>query len=163
MQTTAALNTGNSGGPLVNCYGQVVGINTMKIGDYASDGGVEGLGFAIPITSVQTVLEQLANQGYVAGRPDLGMEGQAISTFYQFYYRLPAGILITNLDEDSSAHKQGITRGDVLTSLNGKAITSYDQFEEFIYASTVGDEVTATFYRDGMEFTVKLTVGEEKH
>ena len=163
MQTTAALNTGNSGGPLVNCYGQVVGINTMKIGDYASEGGVEGLGFAIPITSVQTVLEQLANQGYVAGRPDLGMEGQAISTFYQFYYRLPAGILITNLDEDSSAHKQGITRGDVLTSLNGKAITSYDQFEEFIYASSVGDEVTATFYRDGMEFTVKLTVGEEKH
>ena len=163
MQTTAALNTGNSGGPLVNCYGQVVGINTMKIGDYASEGGVEGLGFAIPITSVQTVLEQLANQGYVAGRPDLGIEGQAISTFYQFYYRLPAGILITNLDEDSSAHKQGITRGDVLTSLNGKAITSYDQFEEFIYASSVGDEVTATFYRDGMEFTVKLTVGEEKH
>ena len=163
LQTTAALNTGNSGGPLVNCYGQVVGINTMKIGDYASEGGVEGLGFAIPITSVQTVLEQLANQGYVAGRPDLGLEGQEISTFYQFYYRLPAGILITAVDEDSSAAQQGIRRGDVLTSLNGKQLTSYDQFEEFIYASAVGDEVEGAFYRDGQEFSVILTMGEEKH
>ena len=163
MQTTAALNTGNSGGPLGNCYGQGVGINTMKIGDYASESGVESLGFSIPITSVQTVLEQLASQGYVAGRPDLGLEGQEISIFYQFYYGLPAGILITNVDEDSSAAGQGICRGDVLTHLNGRAVTSWDQMEEFIYASSVGDELTAVFYRDGMEFTVKLTMGEEKH
>ena len=163
LQTTAALNTGNSGGPLINCYGQVVGINTMKIGDYASESGVESLGFSIPITSVQTVLEQLASQGYVAGRPDLGLEGQEISIFYQFYYGLPAGILITNVDEDSSAAGQGICRGDVLTHLNGRAVTSWDQMEEFIYASSVGDELTAVFYRDGMEFTVKLTMGEEKH
>ena len=163
MQTTAALNTGNSGGPLVNCYGQVVGINTMKIGDYASEGGVEGLGFAIPITSVQTVLEQLASQGYVAGRPDLGLEGQEISIFYQFYYGLPAGVLVTSVDEDSSAAMQGICRGDVLTRINGKAVTSWNQLEEFIYASSVGDKLTATLYRDGMEFTVELTMGEEKH
>ena len=163
LQTTAALNTGNSGGPLVNCYGQVVGINTMKLGDYASESGVEGLGFAIPITSVQTVLEQLANQGYVAGRADLGLDGQEISTFYQFYYRLPAGILITAVEEDSSAAQQGIRRGDVLTRLNGKQVTTYDQFEEFIFASTAGDQVDATFYRDGTEFTVRLTMGEDKH
>ena len=163
LQTTATLNSGNSGGPLVNCYGQVVGINTMKIGDYASEGGVEGLGFAIPITSVQTVLEQLASQGYVAGRPDLGLEGQEISIFYQFYYGLPAGVLITAVEEGSSAAQQGICRGDVLTALNGRAITSYDQFEEFIYASAVGDQVEADFYRDGTEFTVQLIMGEETH
>ena len=163
IQTTAALNTGNSGGPLVNCYGQVVGINTMKIGDYASEDGVEGLGFAIPITSVQTVLEQLANQGYVAGRPDLGVSGQAISTFYQFYYRMPAGILITTVDEGSDAEVQGLRRGDILMTLDGKAVTSLDILEEFTYASTVGDELEATVYRDGREYTLTITVGEEKH
>ncbi len=163
LQTTAALNTGNSGGPLVNCYGQVVGINTMKIGDYASEGGVEGLGFAIPITSVQTVLEQLASQGYVAGRPSLGLEGQEISTFYQFYYQMPAGILITAVDETSNAALQGIRRGDILTALNGVSVTTMDTLEEIIYASAVGDELEATFYRDGREFTLTILVGEEKH
>ena len=163
MQTTAALNTGNSGGPLVNCYGQVVGINTMKIGDYASEGGVEGLGFAIPITSVQTILEQLASQGYVAGRPDLGLKGQAISTFYQFYYRMPAGILITEVTEGSSAAQQGIRRGDILMTLDGVAVTNLDILQEITYASTVGQELLATFYREGREITLTLTMGEEKH
>ena len=163
LQTTAALNTGNSGGPLVNCYGQVVGINTMKIGDYASSAGVEGLGFAIPITAVQTVLEQLASRGYVSGRPSLGLEGQEISTFYQFYYRMPAGILITSLEDDSSAANQGVRRGDILTSLGGRAVTSMDILEEIIYASAVGDTIQASFYRDGVEFTLILVVGEEKH
>ena len=163
MQTTAALNTGNSGGPLVNCYGQVVGINTMKIGDYASESGVEGLGFAIPITSVQTVLEQLANQGYVAGRPDLGITGTAISTFYQFYYRMPAGILITAVDEGSDAAAQGLRRGDILMRLDGRAVTSLDTLEEIVYASSVGDKLEASVYRDGMEYVLTLTVGEEKH
>ena len=163
LQTTAELNSGNSGGPLVNCYGQVVGINTMKIGDYASESGVEGLGFAIPITAVQTVLEQLANRGYVAGRPSLGLEGQEISTFYQFYYRMPAGILITGLEETSSAAIQGIRRGDILTALNGRPVTTLDTLEEIIYASAVGDRLEAAFYRDGREFTLILTVDEEKH
>ena len=163
MQTTAALNTGNSGGPLVNCYGQVVGINTMKIGDYASEGGVEGLGFAIPITSVQTILEQLASKGYVAGRPDLGITGQAISTFYQFYYRMPAGILITEVDEGSSAAQQGLRRGDILLTLDGVSVTNPDILQEITYASTVGQELQATVYREGREITLTLIMGEEKH
>ena len=163
LQTTAALNTGNSGGPLVNCYGQVVGINTMKIGDYASESGVEGLGFAIPITAVQSVLEQLASQGYVAGRPALGISGSAISTFYQVYYRMPAGILVTAVEEDSDAAEKGIRRGDILMTLDGRAVTSVDILEEILYASTVGEELTATVYRGGREYTLTIVVGEEKH
>ena len=163
LQTTAALNTGNSGGPLVNCYGQVVGINTMKIGDYASEGGVEGLGFAIPITSVQTILEQLASKGYVAGRPDLGLKGQEISTFYQFYYRMPAGILITEVAEGSSAAQQGLRRGDILLTLDGVAVTNLDILQEITYASTVGQELQATIYREGREIPLTLIMGEEKH
>ena len=163
MQTTAALNTGNSGGPLVNCYGQVVGINTMKIGDYASESGVEGLGFAIPITAVQTVLEQLANQGYVAGRPYIGLKGSAISTFYQFYYRMPAGILITEVDPESDAAAQDLRRGDILMTVSGRQITSLDILEEILYASVPGDRLKATVYRDGREFAVTITVEEDKH
>ena len=163
MQTTAALNTGNSGGPLVNCYGQVVGINTMKIGDYASEGGVEGLGFAIPITSVQTILEQLASKGDVVGRPDLGLKGQEISTFYQFYYRMPAGILITEVAEGSSAAQQGLRRGDILLTLDGVAVTNPDILQEITYASTVGQELQATIYREGREIPLTLIMGEEKH
>ena len=72
IQTNAALNSGNSGGPLLNCHGQVIGINTMKIGDYVSDAGVEGLGFAIPSTTVKTVVDDLIRYGYVVGRPSLG-------------------------------------------------------------------------------------------
>ena len=163
LQTTAALNSGNSGGPLVNCYGQVVGINTMKIGDYASSAGVEDLGFAIPITSVQTVLEQLASQGYVAGRPDLGLTGQAISTFYQFYYNMPAGVLITAVDPDSDAAAKGIRRGDILTCLEGVEISSLDHVEQIVYASSVGDVLEAEIYRDGIRFRLTILVGEEKH
>ena len=163
MQTTAALNTGNSGGPLVNCYGQVVGINTMKIGDYASESGVEGLGFAIPITAVQSVLDQLANQGYVAGRPDLGLTGQAVSTFYQFYYRMPAGILITAVDPDSDAAAQGLRRGDILMTLDGKQLITMDVLEEIIYASAPGDQLKATVYREGREFALTITMGEDQH
>lgn len=162
LQTTAALNSGNSGGPLVNCYGQVVGINTMKIGDYASSAGVEDLGFAIPITSVQTVLEQLANQGYVAGRPDIGLTGESVSTFYQFYYQLPAGILITAVDPDSDAAAKGISRGDILCSLGGKNLTSLDVLEQIVYASAVGDELEAVVFRDDMEYSVTIVVGEDK-
>ena len=163
LQTTAALNSGNSGGPLVNCYGQVVGINTMKIGDYASTGGVEDLGFAIPITSVQTVIEQLANQGYVAGRPDIGLTGTAISTFYQFYYHMPAGILLTSVAADSDAAAKGVAPGDVLMVLDGVQVTSLDVLEQIVYASAVGDELEARLYRDGLEYTITITMGEAKN
>ena len=88
IQTNAALNSGNSGGPLINCYGQVIGINTMKMGDSMSSGGVEGLGFAIPSTTVRDIVNQLIEKGYVSGRPYLGISGDSISEFYQFYYLL---------------------------------------------------------------------------
>ena len=76
IQTNAALNSGNSGGPLINCYGQVIGINTMKIGTFTNQAGVEGLGFAIPSTIVKEIVDQIISQGYVSGRPTLGLRGE---------------------------------------------------------------------------------------
>jgi len=160
IQTSAALNEGNSGGPLINCYGQVIGINTMKIGDYMSTAGVEGLGFAIPSTTVQEIANQLIGQGYVSGRPDLGMEGEAVSLLYQLYGRLPSGLYLTQVDEDSDAYAKGIREDDVLVSINGVRVTNSDEYEAQLYTCTVGQEVTVVIYRNGRQYELKLTVGE---
>ena len=162
IQTTAALNAGNSGGPLVNCYGQVIGINTMKIGDYASDGGVEGLGFAIPSTTVKQVVEELIVRGYVSGRPDLGLDGSMISSFYQYYYHLPRGMLVEVVDPESDAAAQGVQQGDILLALNNIRIADLDTVEQIVYSLDVGDQVEAVFYRNNREIHLMLTIGEEK-
>lgn len=160
IQTNAALNSGNSGGPLINCYGQVIGINTMKMGDSMSSAGVEGLGFAIPSTTVSDIVNQLIEKGYVSGRPHLGIEGEAISSFYQFYYRLPKGLFITAIETGSSADKVGLETGDILISLDGVDITSSHVLETLLYKYVPGDTVEAVVYRSGKQYSVTLTVGE---
>ena len=162
IQTNAALNSGNSGGPLINCYGQVVGINTLKIGAFTDDAGVEGLGFAIPSTTVKEIVEQLVNQGYVSGRPTLGMSGESVSNFYQRYYRLPAGLYITEVEEGSSADQVGIEAGDILISIDGTHITSTDDLNSILYNHEVGDTVGIIIYRSGKQYTVDLTLTESR-
>ena len=163
IQTTAALNSGNSGGPLVNCYGQVIGINTMKIGDYASSHGVEGLGFAIPMSTVKGVVDQLIATGYVAGRPTLGLQGQMVSGFYQYYFRLPAGLMITDIDTGADAAAKGLQTGDIVLYANAQAITSSDSLSQIVNGCQVGDVITLIIYRGGREYSVDLTVTEAKN
>lgn len=160
IQTNAALNSGNSGGPLLNCYGQVIGINTMKVGDYMSSAGVEGLGFAIPSTTVKEIVNQLVRQGYVSGRPSLGITGEEVSSFYQLYYRLPEGLYITEVAGDSDAAQQGIQPGDILLRLGEERISSQDDLNACLYGLEVGDTVEAVVYRSGRQYSVTLTVGE---
>lgn len=160
IQTNAALNTGNSGGPLINCYGQVIGINTMKISDDMRSTGVEGLGFAIPSTTVKTVVDQLISQGFVSGRPHLGFRSETVSTFVQMFYQLPQGVYITEVDSGSSAHAQNIAVGDMLLSLDGKQITDTDMLEQLLYQYTAGDTVKAVIYRNGTQYTVTLTLDQ---
>lgn len=162
IQTNAALNSGNSGGPLINCYGQVVGINTLKIGAFTDEAGVEGLGFAIPSTTVKEIVEQLIRQGYVSGRPTIGITGEGVSGFYQHYYRLPAGLYITDVEYGSCADRVGIEYGDILISLDGIRIGSVDEMNAFLYNCQVGDEVTAIIYRGGRQYSVILTLTEAK-
>ena len=162
IQTNAALNSGNSGGPLINCYGQVVGINTMKISTFTNRTGVEGLGFAIPSATVQDVVSQLIQQGYVSGRPTLGITGESLSLFYQHYYRLPAGLYITAVEPGSSAYTKGVESGDILISLNGTAISTMDQLNAFIYTCEIGDTLEAVVYRGGQQYRLDLMVTEDK-
>ena len=156
IQTNAALNSGNSGGPLLNCYGQVIGINTMKIGDYVNSAGVEGLGFAIPSTTVKDIVDQLIEKGYVSGRPSLGFTGAAVSAFDRLYYRLPQGIYITAVTEGSDADQKGIVAGDVLLALDNIRITDEDSLNTALYSYNAGDTVTALIYRRGVQHTVSL-------
>ena len=160
IQTNAALNSGNSGGPLINCYGQVVGINTMKMGDSMSAAGVEGLGFAIPSATVSDIVNQIIEQGYVSGRPTLGITGESISNLYHFYYRLPKGLYITAVEEGSSAEQVGIQEGDILLSIDGVDIYSQDTLKTQLYNYEPGDQVQAVIYRSGKQYAVTLTVGE---
>ncbi len=162
IQTNAALNSGNSGGPLINCYGQVIGINTMKIGAFTDKAGVEGLGFAIPSVLVKDVVDQLIHQGYVSGRPDIGLVGESLSTFYQHYYRLPAGLYITQVEYGTDAYSKGIETGDILMSLNDIRITSMEELKSFLYESEVGQTVQAIVYRDGQQYLLELTLSEDR-
>ena len=162
LQTNAALNSGNSGGPLVNCHGQVIGINTLKISAFTDDAGVEGLGFAIPSTTVKEIVEQLINQGYVSGRPTIGLVGEPISRFDQYYYGLPAGLYITAVDSDSHAFQTGIETGDILISVNGKRITSQTELENLIYGMQIGDSVDVVVYRSGSQYRIQLKLTEYK-
>ena len=162
IQTNAAINSGNSGGPLINCYGQVIGINTLKIGDNASSAGVEGLGFAIPSATVKEVVDQLINQGYVSGRPTLGIYGEGVSSFYQHYYRMPAGLYIGQIDPESDAAAQGLVIGDILLSINDSRVTSMEELENVLYNLTPGETVTAIIYRYGVQYQVDLVLSEAK-
>ena len=162
IQTNAALNSGNSGGPLINCYGQVVGINTLKIGAFTDDAGVEGLGFAIPSTTVREIANQLIRQGYVSGRPSLGITGEAVSTVDQYYFRLPAGLYINAVETGSPAAQLGIESGDILVRINDTPITSANDLETALYDFQVGDNVTIVIVRGGGYYQLEVPLIEAK-
>ena len=162
IQTNAALNSGNSGGPLINCYGQVIGINTMKIGAFTDSAGVEGLGFAIPSATVKDIVDQLISQGYVSGRPTLGLAGETLSSFYQHYYRLPAGLYITSVDRSSDAYRKGLEDGDILLQINDTRVTTMEDMKAAIYHLEVGETVEAIIYRGGQQYYLELILTEDK-
>lgn len=162
IQTNAALNSGNSGGPLINSLGQVIGINTVKIGAFADKAGVEGLGFAIPSTVVKDIVDQIIFQGYVSGRPYLGITGENLSIFYQRYYRLPDGMYISAVAEGSNAAAAGIAPGDILLSIDDTRVYSQSDLDTLLYGYTAGDEVTIVIYRGGYTMQATITLEEAK-
>lgn len=162
IQTNAALNSGNSGGPLINRYGQVIGINTMKIGAFADTAGVEGIGFAIPSATVKAVVENIIAYGYVPGRPTLGLQLEALSRFYQHFYRLPAGLYVSQVSDGGAAEQAGIREGDILLSIDGEAVTGTDSLNTILSSHSVGDTISVSIYRNGETFTVQLTLDEAK-
>lgn len=145
IQTDAAINSGNSGGPLLNQYGQVVGITSAKV----SLTGYEGLGFAIPANTAKPIIEALVRQGYVSGRPLLGVQVSELSKMAANFYRVPQGLYVNRVDENSDAAEQGLKTGDIITKINGQSVTSLDTGVSLRNEFKAGDEITVTVYRMG--------------
>lgn len=157
IQTNAALNNGNSGGPLINCYGQVIGINTMKMSNfYSSSTTVEGIGFAIPIDTAKLIIDELIEKGYVSGRPAIGIDGETLPATYRIYYRLPEGIYVTRVYASSDAAAKGISEGDIITAINGIDVTTMEQLNRVKNQFTAGQTVTLTIYRSGSSYDVEI-------
>ncbi len=156
IQTDAAINPGNSGGPLLNNCGQVIGINSSKI----ISPSAEGLGFAIPINSAKPIIEDLINNGYVKGRPLIGISAEDIDSITARYYDLPIGVYVRFIESNSAADKCGIEVGDIITSVNGAAITTMSELNTEKDKFSSGDEILITVYRKNsdcyLEFNLLL-------
>lgn len=158
IQTDAAINSGNSGGALLNSKGEVIGINSAKI----SASGVEGLGFAIPINDAKPIIDQLMTYGYVKGRPYIGISGIDITETISLYYSLPKGVYVSSVGSGSAAEKAGIKVGDVITKMDGKTIESMSDLEEVKAKHKAGDTVSVVIMRNNTTLTLKLTFDEDK-
>ena len=145
IQTDAAINSGNSGGPLLNQYGQVVGITSAKV----SLTGYEGLGFAIPSNTAKPIIEALVRQGYVSGRPMLGVNVSELSKMAANFYRVPQGLYVNSVAEGSNAAAKGLKAGDIITKINGASVTTLDSGVSLRNEMKAGDTVTVTIYRVG--------------
>lgn len=157
IQTDAAINSGNSGGALVNSLGQVVGINSMKL----SGSGVEGIGFAIPISSATNVINQLIDNGSVV-RPYIGIAGSDISETISSRYNVPQGVYIEEVQENSPAEKAGLQVGDIITAINGTDIKTISELNKIKFTNNVGDKINLKVTRNNEELNVELTLEKQE-
>ena len=156
IQTDAAINSGNSGGALVNSDGQVIGVNFLKV----SGTGVEGLGFAIPINDAKEIAEQLIQYNKVK-RPYMGISGIDIDSDDARRYSLVEGIYVRSVEDFSAAQKADIRIGDVIIEMDGQKVTNMNELNALKNAHQIGDEVTLKVNRSGKEIEIKLTLGEQ--
>ena len=154
IQTDAAINPGNSGGPLCNACGQVVGINSAKI----ADEHYEGMGFSIPSQTVKEVVDDLIMQGYVSDRVQVGIIGTAVSEYEAQRYKVPRGILISEVVEDGPCDNGKVKVNDILCKLDDYEIKSFNDIYSALANYKEGDEVTLKFYRQSIEDYVEVVV-----
>lgn len=161
IQTNAALNTGSSGGPLINMYGQVIGINTIKT--TAADSPVEGIGFAIPVRSAKPVIDELIAFGCVSGRPTFGFEAldYDLPISATIFYGTPGGVIISSVDVRADAYEKGIRRGDVIVKAAGEDIYTVSELCRIRNRYKAGDEVALTIYRKGNYYQLSVRLMEE--
>ncbi len=158
IQTDAAINGGNSGGPLVNSYGQVVGISSARVSTTVA----EGMGFAIPINEAIPIIDDLIKNGYVTGRPLIGITGFDVDERTSQYYNMPQGIYIAQLAANSPASNAGLMAGDVIVAINGKSISTMDELNSIKNQYKPGDTVVLTVSRNGQQAQFNVILGEEK-
>ena len=161
FQTDAAINAGNSGGPLFDMAGNVIGITSAKISGITGSGAsIEGVGFAIPINEALRVVYDLQEYGYVRGRAFLGVTVKELDAETADTYGLPVGPIVQSVVADSCADKAGIAVKDIILAFNGRNIKTYTQLMSALNKCSAGDEVTLRIYRAGAELDVTLTLDE---
>lgn len=164
IQTDAAINSGNSGGPLINEAGQVIGINSMKLSSNGSGGSVEGMGFAIPSNEVVKVVNQLVKHGKI-DRPKLGIgmlnvKQIANKDVLGLKDGQDSGVAVLKLDSDGAAAHAGMKKYDVITALNGKKISDISDLKSQLYKHKVGQKVRFTVLRQGKPHMIEMTLSD---
>lgn len=158
IQTDASINNGNSGGPLINAYGQVIGITSAKVSNTYG----EGLGFAIPIDEAMPIIQSLMKDGFVK-RPSLGITGRNVSASYAEYYNLPRGYMVVTVTAGSGAEKAGIKKNDIIIGINDTSISNLGELNAVKNKFKPGDTVKITVYRDGKMLDLNVTLDETKN
>jgi len=143
LQTDAAISPGNSGGALVNLYGQVIGINSSKI----ADTDYEGIGFAISISEAVPIISDLLEFGYVKGRVKLGITYRFVDEVEAEFNNIEQGLLVYTVDEFCDVFKKGLEAGDLITKVDGQAIRTENQIIEYLKGKKPGDQITLTIFR----------------
>lgn len=158
IQVDASINPGNSGGPLMNLYGEVVGIVSAKYSSYANT-TVEGLGFAIPINDVQSIIKDIMENGSVGNKAYMAITAGTMTQQMAAQYKINAteGVFVYSVEDDGAGDKAGLKLGDVITKLNDTQITSMEDLSAAKKGFKAGDTVTLTVLRDGKEITTQLT------
>ena len=160
LQTDTAINSGNSGGPLFNMYGQVIGITTAKYSSSSSSSAsVEGIGFAIPINDVKDMVKDIIEKGYVTGKPNVGILMNDVSAEAQ-RYGIPAGAYVEAVLEGSCGEKAGLKAGDIITAVGDSAVTTSNQLSSAVKNYKAGDTVSFTIYRDQQLQTLEVVLDE---
>ena len=156
IQTDAAINSGNSGGALVNSEGKVIGINTLKL----SGTGIEGMGFAIPINDTIDIYKQLIDHGKVL-RPYIGIEGIDITDAMAEKYKLPVGIYVRGIQSSSPASLVDLKAGDIIVSAGGTSIKTMDELNKIKATKNIGDTLELEVNRNGQTFKVNIKLAEQ--
>ena len=168
IQTDAAINSGNSGGPLVNSDGQVIGINSMKLSSSTSGDSVEGMGFAIPSNEVVTIINQLVKNGKIT-RPQLGVMVAALDELNSYYKKqmgisssLKKGLYVAKVTKGGAADKAGMKKGDVILKADGKTVNDVATLHNILYNHKVGDKVSLTVQRGSKTITITVALEASK-
>jgi len=159
IQTDASINSGNSGGPLFNQYGEVVGIVSAKYSSSGSGASVEGLGFAIPMNDVFAMIQDIMTNGYITNKPYLAITGGTMTEEMaaQYRYDIDEGVFVYSVEEGGAAQKAGLKMGDVIVKIDEETISSMEDLNMAKKKYAAGDTCTVTYYREGAEATVELT------
>jgi len=155
IQTDAAINPGNSGGALVNSKGHVIGINSAKL----VISGVEGMGFAIPISDAKPIIDELISKGYVS-RPYLGIAGTVVDEITAKQMGVPEGIVVRQLVAAGPAHKAGLKEMDIITGVDGQTVKDFNDLTNILEKHKPGDQIKVAIDREGEKLEIPLILGE---